>query len=246
MQIKVTGIVLKDMNIGESDRIVTILTEEMGIMRAFAKGSRKLGGRLFAGTQVLSSAKFLITEGKDKYIITEAEGIPNRSFFELRNDIVRLSLAQYISELTMLLAPHNEEAGEYLRLVLNSFTALKDLSRNERLIKASAELRLLAISGFCPELSGCSACGDVEGQFAFYPNEGSIICSNCKNPANGILVTDGIISAMNYIIGAPLEKIFSFKLNDQSLKTLNSLTEKYMHECTERTFKTLEFYNSLI
>lgn len=246
MQIKVTGIVLKDMNIGESDRIVTLLTEEMGILRAFAKGSRKISGKLFAGTQVLSLAKFLITQGKDKYIITEAERIPTISFFELRNDIVRLSLAQYISELTMLLAPHEEDAGEYLRLILNSFCALKDFSRNEKLIKAVAELRLLSVSGFCPDISGCSVCGDTEGQFGFYVTEGSLICGGCKNPANGILVNDGIIAAMNYIISAPLEKIFSFKLNEMSLKILNDLTEKYMHQCTERTFKTLDFYNSLI
>lgn len=246
MQVKVRGIVLKDMNIGEADRVITILTEEYGIIRAFAKGSRRIGGKLFASTQMFSSANFLLYKGKDKYIVTEAERIPNGSFFDLRQDIERLSLAQYISELAILLAPHEEEASDFLRLILNTFTALSDTSRNIILIKAAAELRLLSLSGFCPDINGCSLCGNTE-ENVFYPSEGCFICSQCRSgQIGGIAVTGGIADAMRYIINMPLGKIFSFRLSDDGLKALRNICEKYLLCCTERSFKTLDFFNSLV
>lgn len=247
MQVKARGIVLKDINIGEADRVITILTEEYGIVRAFAKGSRRIGGRLFASTQILSYANFVLYKGKDKYIVTEAERIPDRSFFDLRQDIERLSLTQYISELAILLAPHEEEASDFLRLVLNTFAALSDKSRDIIQIKAAAELRFMSISGFCPDINGCSVCGNAEENmlYRFYPSEGCLICDECRNAPEGIEVNRGIADAMRYIITMPVKKIFSFRLSKDSLKTLRDICEKYLLCCTERSFKTLDFFNSL-
>lgn len=249
MQIKVSGIVLKEMNIGEADRIITLLTKEFGVIRAFAKGSRRMGSKLFYATQLLTSGNYLLYKGKDKYIVTEAERVSGRSFFELRNDIERLSLAQYISELVILLAPHEEDASEFLRLVLNSFAALQNGSRSILLIKAAVELRLLAMSGFCPDINGCSVCGNTEENttFSFFPSEGCLVCGECiGDTVGGIAVSGGIIAAMRHIIFAPQEKIFSFRISEESLRVLRFIGERYMLSCTERSFKTLEFFNTLV
>ena len=115
MQLKVTGVVVREMNLGESDRIVTILTKERGVVRAFARGSKRLGSRLFAATQPFCLSDFVLYHSKDKYILNEAQLAT--SFFKLRQDIERLSLAQYFCEVVSLIAPQEEEAEEWLRLI---------------------------------------------------------------------------------------------------------------------------------
>ena len=118
MYIKTDGIIIKEQTIGESDRLVTILTRKEGVIRAFARKAKSLKDSKSASTGLLAYSDFSIFKGKDKYIIDSAE--LTEVFFNLRNDIVKLSLAQYFCELSYLLVPEETDSEEYLRIVLNS------------------------------------------------------------------------------------------------------------------------------
>ena len=93
MQIETDGVVLREQNTGENDRVITILTRTHGIVRAFAKGSRRLKSGSAAATQVFCYSRFVIFRGRDAYTVDDAE--IKQMFYGLRDDLEKLTLAQY-------------------------------------------------------------------------------------------------------------------------------------------------------
>ncbi len=240
------GLIIREQRVGEADRLVTILTQSMGLLKAFAPGALKLNSKNHAGTQLLCYSSLALSKSKDTYRITESHQL--LSFFELEGDIERLALLQYLCELCAYFAPEGEsDANEkYLKLMLS---ALKYVSSGERelpLIKAAAELKMLCFSGYMPELFSCDVCRcepESDG-CCFDPLSATVYCSKHENRIGGTLLPAGTAAAMRFIATSPVEKIFSFKLGETSLKILSAVTERYLLCTTERTFKALEFYHS--
>ncbi|MDO4743243.1 MAG: DNA repair protein RecO [bacterium] len=246
MLLTTTGIVLKEINIGESDRHITILTKDKGIVRAFAGSARRYKNRKSAATQLLCYSNFTLYKSRDTYKVNEAS--PIEVFFSLREDIERLTIAQYISELCIYTAPQDEEAEDYLRLVLNSFSFLANGKISPKLIKSITELRVAALSGYMPDLVGCCMCGKSDNRsYRFNPIYPQIICNDCVNSdAQGFIELDNTtLAAMRHIIYSEFKKLYSFSIPDNSIDYLSYVTEKYVLAQTERRFSTLDFYHNL-
>lgn len=118
MQVKTQGLIIREQTVGESDRLVTVLTRDAGVVRAFARRAKNLKDSKSAATQLLCYSRLSIFKGREKYMIDDAE--PIEVFFGLRRDIAALSLAQYFCELAYLMVPEDTDSEEYLRLILNS------------------------------------------------------------------------------------------------------------------------------
>lgn len=144
MQITTTGIVLRERE-HDDDRILTILTADRGVITAYARGAKKLRGRLLSGTELLCCSRFVLFQYRDRYQVDSAE--TEQNFFGLRSDVEKLSLAVYLAQLCAQVAPAEEEAGEFLRLILNSLYLLEKDKRPQRLVKAVFELRAACHGG---------------------------------------------------------------------------------------------------
>src|SRR5215468_2707066 len=92
-----TGLVLHRLNLGETDKILTLYTREHGKLSAVAKGARRAGSRLSGATELFTDSKFLLATGKTLDIVTQCE--IRESFPALRNDLERLARATYFCEL---------------------------------------------------------------------------------------------------------------------------------------------------
>ncbi len=242
MQINTDGLVIKETSTGENDRIVTVLTKDLGIVRAFANGAKKIKSRSQCATQLLSYSRFSIYKSKENFIIDDAQSI--EVFFKLRDDIEKLALAQYFCELAGELAPEAEEAEDYLKLMLNSLHFLANGTRPQLMLKAVTELRMLCISGYLPDLTACAGCGKFEDAFMYFDQEnGQIFCSDCN--IQGKPAGMGVLTAMRHICYSDFVKLYAFTLADDSLNTLSKITESYLITHVQRKFKTLEFFNSL-
>ncbi len=245
MRTNTDGLILKEQNIGEKDKLVTVLTRHNGLVRAFVRGAKSVKNRKNSSTGMFCFSKLSLYKTKDTYIIDEAE--PIELFFELRNDLEKLSLAQYFAELVITLVQEDEPAEEYLRLILNSLHFLaKDKMPNEQ-VKAITELRLMCIAGFMPNLVACDRCGEYETDTMYFDVEdGLLYCENCV-PSDMIFQLDiGLVKALRHIAFSDFEKIYSFKMEDYALPDLSYITEKYLLSKLQRNFKTLEFYKEII
>lgn len=244
MRTNTDGLILKEQNIGEKDKLVTVLTRHNGLVRAFVRGAKSFKNRKNSATGMFCYSKISLYKSRDSYIIDEAE--PIETFFGLREDLEKISLAQYFSELIISLVQEEEPAEEYLRLVLNSLHFLSKGTMPIEQVKAITELRLMCIAGFMPNIIACERCGEYETNTMYFDVEdGLLYCENCISSMALFQLDIGLVKALRHIAFSDFEKIYSFKMEDYAISDLSYITEKYLLSKLQRNFKTLEFYNSI-
>lgn len=245
MNIKTDGLVIRESVTGEADRVVTVLTRDYGVIRAFAHSAQSIKSKNLAATQLLCYSQFNIYKS-NKNVFSIQEATAKDLFFGLRCDIVSLSLAQYIAELANELAPREESADEFLRLILNCYWFLMEKKRAITLLKATAELRMLSLSGYMPDLLGCDKCGTYKNDpMYFCSSSGKLYCPDCLPAQRAVKISPGVLAAMRHICLSSLDKLFHFTLSPEGMETLCEITEDYVTKTTMRGYKTLDFYKSM-
>ncbi len=246
MQITTMGIVIR-MREHNDDRILTILTGEYGVITAYARGAKKLRGRLLSATELLCYSRFVLFKNKGQYQVDQAESEQN--FFGLRSDIEKLSLASYLAQLCAQVAPEEEEADAFLKLLLNSLYLLEKGRRSQGFIKAVFELRVMSMAGYMPDLVACKSCGAYEkGEMYFLPLSGDLMCGDCLGAAENMVrlrLSPGVLAAMRHILYSEPARLFDFTLSQEGLHYLGEICEYYVIVQLDMMLHSLEFYKSL-
>ena len=244
MRITTDGLVIKETNIRDNDRLITVITRDIGVINAFVRGAKSIKSRRSPATSLLAFSNFNLECKGDTYTVTEAS--VNKIFFTAGSDIVVLSIAQYFCELCNILRPVEGEAEEFLRLILNSLHFLTENKRSPELIKAITELRVAVIAGYAPNLIACDGCGKFEDAVMYFKfDDGTLYCSNCRKE-NCVSVTLTVLQAMRHIVYSKFDSLYSFEIPEADAKQLSKLCEKYITYQTEHKFTTLEFLRGII
>lgn len=251
MQLKTQGIILKQRNIGENDRILTVLTADFGLIEATAKSVKSTKSALSAACQLLSYSDICLYKGKGNYIINSAETI--NSFYSLRLDVVKIALGGYFCELTTYLSPTMDNANDFIKLLLNTLYFLQEDKKQPAILKAIFELRALSVAGFMPNLVSCEDCGEFSKDMMYFlPLDGIIICADCFDASRyntqatiKFSLPLPVLSALRHVIFSLPEKIFSFNVSGDSLLQLCFIAENYALLHTEGKFNSLEVYKAL-
>lgn len=253
---EVKGLVIRTVDLKESDRLLTIFTEELGVVTALARGARTLKSRKMSSTMQFCYSSFVLFKKDDKYTIRDAELI--ESFFGIRDSIEGLALAAYIADVLSDVTTA-ESDRDLLRLSLNSLYAISTGRYDVAAVKAAFEIRATSILGFMPDVLACAECGSREGESFFDIMGGFVECAACrKKRAQGLppdpedrerriirILSEPARTALGYCIHCPLEKIFSFRLTDADQQLFSLAAEDYIVNQLERSFKTLDFYNKV-
>lgn len=243
MRLNTDGLIIRETQTGEADRLVTVLTRDMGVIKAFVRGARKVKSRSLSSTQLLGYSRFSIYMNRDVYTIDEAE--PIEVFFAIRNDFARTSLAMYFCELICELAPAGTDSAEILSLALNTLYLLSNNKLPIHQLKAVFELRLLSLTGYLPNLIGCCECAQYSDETMFFDVQFSqLYCRKCQHPSHAVELSIGVVTAMRHICLSDPHKIFSFTLSNAGMKSLSDISERYLLATTQRRFKSLELYKS--
>ena len=237
------AIVLKITKTGESDRLLTLLTRDRGILKAFAKAADRPKNKLHMSTNLFCYGRFTFYEGVKSTKVEECD--LNETFYGLQSDIGKLALAQYFNELMIEAAPVETDSNEYLRLLLNSLYFLANEKIHPRLLKAIFEMRLSSLIGYMPSLIACKECGEYETETMFFNSvTGELFCNSCKGTGTKQLPLD-TVSAMRHIVFSDFEKLFSLGTSENTAESLETVTEKYLLNVLKRSFRTLDFYKSI-
>jgi DNA repair protein RecO (recombination protein O) len=240
----VDGIVIKTSVTGESDAILHILTRERGLIRAFAKGARSAKSKLHSASSQFCYGTWTFFENKGVYTVSEAS--ITEVFFALRNDLTRLSLAQYFCEVSLKCIGENIDSAEYLRLILNCLSFLCSGKKPDMLIKVVFELRFACISGYAPNLVACDECGKFESPVMYFDClNGNLYCDSCGKDRACPTLSFSAVTVMRHIVFSEFRNIFSFTADDETLKAVSKLTALYLKNCTQQNFKTLQYLLSI-
>ena len=240
------GLIIKEQNIGEQDKLVFALTKSNGVIRAFVKGAKNIKNGKCAAASLLSYSRLTIYKGRESYIIGEAQ--PIRIFSKLRSDVTKMCLAQYFCELALTICPREQKADSFLSLVLNSLYLLSENKRSADLIKPCLEMRLASMAGYMPDLRMCRECGEyITPLMYFLPRIGALECADCRTDVSepAIALNEGTLTALRHTVYADDDKLFSFALPKDDLVVLNAASESYLKYRFEKDFKTLIFYKTI-
>lgn len=246
MKFRTMGLIIKEQNIGEQDKLVYVLTQTNGVIKAFVRGAKNIKNQKCAATSLLSYSRLTIYKGRDTYTIGDA--ISEKIFSKLRNDVVKMCLAQYFCELTITICPREQKADKFLSLILNALYLLSENKRSAKLIKPCVEMRLASLAGYMPDLRMCRTCGEYSADvMLFFPKKGIIECSCCNNSIGefAISLNTATLTALRHTIYADDEKLFSFSIPDSDFDVLNEASENYLKYMFEKDFSTLTFYKTI-
>lgn len=234
--VKTKGIIIAENMMSDFDKMLTILTPNMGKIECVAKGARRPKSLLMAGTQFLCFGDYLLYKGGDNYSINSCETI--ELFYNIRTDLDKLRYAAYITKIVNDVTTENQNNYKVLQLFLNTLYVISNTDKNLELVTAIFRLRLLSIIGYRPEIRECKICKQKENLTKFSIKDNGFKCEFCGKPDKGALsMSDTTKDAIRYIILSEAKKIYSFQVPKQSIDELKIISKIYLTEKLEKEYK---------
>jgi len=181
------AIVLRARDYSESDRIVTLLTRDMGKLSGIARGAKASRRRFTRKLEPLSHVMLYFQRRHQGQLvfITRAEPV-DEATPTLDDDLGKIALGVYMLELCDVLASEEAEAAEAYRLLASGLSAL-GLGAPPAALRQAFELKILAWAGFGLEFSRCRLCGTPShvsgGRLFFIASRGGVLCPRCRSSA---------------------------------------------------------------
>lgn len=171
------GIVLRSIKLGEADKIVTIMTQGSGKIRAVAKGIRKTTSRFGARLEPFTHVDLMLYHGRGSLdTVTQAEILaPHR---HIREDLARFAAGETMLEAVDKVAEEHERNVRLALLLLSGCRALDGEPSDSAAVAQSFMLKLLSLSGFHPSLTACAVCGARDPQL-WHAGLGGAVCAEC-------------------------------------------------------------------
>jgi len=242
------GLVLREVNYKESDKILTILAEGQGKRTVKAQGCRRKNSPLAAPAQLLVYSEMTWFDYQDRWSLKEANTL--NEFRGVREDLCKLALGSYFAEVAETVAEEGLETPGLLSLVLNSLYALDKLDFPLEQVKAAFEVKLCCLAGYEPLLDACAVCGEEPKEPRLNLSEGVLHCARCREELGEVGISmplDGAsLAAVRYIAYGDPKRLLSFRIPENSLELLAGAAESFLLTQLERGFRTLDFYKGLM
>lgn len=244
--LRTDAIILRHLDYGEADRIVTFFTAEHGVCKGFARGARKSRKRFGAALEPFAQVRLHWSPPRSGELasLREAELVDLRA--GLRADLAALALAGYGCELcAALLGDHPGQERSYA--LLGAF--LDHLAAGGAGLEARLlfELRLLEVAGYIPHLLHCAECGGAlppEGQVAFDAARGGSLCASCGPGRIGVdLLTIGTLARL---LRGPLAAFAAVRLSPRTLAEGATLLGNALREHLHQPLRSLAFLDEVL
>lgn len=222
--IKVKGIVIKETQYKDNDKIVTLLTDELGKISCMARGAKRTNSPILANCQYLVYSEFVLYKGKNFYHINSASII--NMFYNLRVDFDKLESIFDLTKLLQNTTDENQDTSKILKLFLNTVYVIENMDKNRGLVETAFKIKLFSLLGFAPRVDKCNECGILFSKDKENLGKNGIVydyvsnvfcCSNCATQIDKrrcIKVNESTLIAIKYILLTEMKKIFSFDLKD--------------------------------
>lgn len=239
--IKVKGIVLSESNMGDYDKMVTILTPNLGKISCAAKGARRPKSLLLAGTQLFCFADYIVYKGTSTYHINSSETI--EMFYNLRTDLDKLKYAIHVNKIVQDVTDENENCYNILQLYLNTLYTISETDKDLDLTISIFKLKLLCLLGFTPRIMECVNCKQKEDLHFFSIRDNGLKCEACSRiDKSAINMSQSTANAIKYVVTAPSKKLFSFNLKNESLEEFKLIAKVYFDEKLEKVYKLEDLF----
>lgn len=235
-QVKVNGIVISENNMGDFDKMITLLTPNLGKISCSAKGSRRPKSQLLSGSQFLCFGEYMLFKGSETYTMNSCETI--ELFYNIRTDLDKLTYATYITKIVSDVTTENQNSFNTLKLFLNTLYMISETDKDLNFITSVFKLRILKILGYMPNIRECVNCKCKENLNYFSIKDNGFKCSSCsKQDTGSIEISEATRNSIIYILKADPKRIFSFELSEKARKELELISNVYLNEKLDKEYK---------
>jgi DNA repair protein RecO (recombination protein O) len=187
------GIVLRTYKLGETDRIVNLLTPNRGLVRAVAKGVRRPGSRFGGRLEPYSHVDIQLYEGRNLDMVSQVELIS--PFARVREEYALSACGSAMVEAADRVAQPDEHSARLFLLLRDGLRALAARPSLPAVVLDAYLLRLASIAGYHPYLEACAGCGETGPHGVFHIGAGGTLCPDCA-PAGSQVHEPGVISLL--------------------------------------------------
>lgn len=208
---RLRAIVLRRRDLGEADRIVTVLTAERGKLRLVAKGSRRTTSKLAGHLEPFGATRLLVARTRGLDIISQAESL--EPFLQLRQREQAIAMAGYLAELVDALVPEDERHEAVYDLLFAAYRLI-DEGHDERLVSHVAEMGLMRVLGYRPELVRCIVCDrEVDPEVNGFSVDGGVLCPDClRLRPDAMPISVNALKVLRMIDRGEVERVLSLRI----------------------------------
>lgn len=240
MDKKIEGIVVAERSYSETSKIITIITEEFGLLGIIAKGAKTLKSPFRNATTKLTYGIFNIRYKESGLSILISVDILD-SLKEIRKDIMKISYASFLSDLSEQVMKQSHHYGIF-SLFKNSLIKLNE-GYDPMVISNILELKYLDYLGVMPVLDECSICSSKKSIVTLSVDKGGYICKNCYS--NEKKVSEKTIKLIRMFYYIDIAKISKLEISPEVKKELNDFLDQYYDKYTGLYLKSKSFLHNL-
>lgn len=239
------AIVLRRMNLGEADRLLTLFTPTEGKVKAIAKGVRRPGSKKSGHLEPFTRSRLMLARGRNLDIITQAEAL--EFFPNLQSDLERLGAAAYLIELIDRFTVEDGGTEPLYDLLL---AALVQMEAGAPLASLTRyfEIRLLDLVGYRPQLFNCVSCHqEIKPQDQYFSvMDGGILCPSCgQRSENKERISLAALKVLRHYQRSSYEVATTPQVRPQVHAELDAIMEGYLVYLLERKLHAPEFLRRL-
>ena len=245
------AIVLRALPFGESDKIVTFFTKDLGKIKGIAKGARRSKRRFQNALDLFSHLRLILFDREGRGLV-RVEGCDIRnSFPRIREHLTKIFHGDYFLELVHEMAVEREANAEAFELLLSFLTDLETAEPQEERLRMF-EIRILSLFGYRPNMRGCDVCKRdweqlKEGPAIFFSLErGSLVCESCSNVRNSLVrISLGTARLIEGVSRLELSKIHRFRFTLQALSESRELLPRFITYQLGKELRSLKVLDTL-
>ncbi|MBC2703290.1 DNA repair protein RecO [Desulfobacula sp.] len=248
------AILLRKIEYGDHDFIISFLTESKGKISVIAKNAKKSIKR-FSGALDLFSVNYIHCtfpkKKKDGLIILSQADFEN-GFVNIRYDVFKTAYASFWVELIHFWLEEDKVQSGLYDLLLFSLDALNAGILSKEVLSLLFQIRFMSLSGFSPNIENCDICKTPvdlieQKSIRFDFKEGRIICQNCvkRRSKYGMTVSKGTLKQLVWINNSDISRADRMKFSNFAIKEGEMLLEAFIPFHMGRDFKSLQFLKRL-
>ncbi|MEX2414697.1 MAG: DNA repair protein RecO [Paenibacillaceae bacterium] len=203
---RIEGIVIRSMDYGESNKIITLFTRDVGKVGVMVRGAKKMNSRHSAIAQLFTHGEFVFFKtGTQMGTLNHADIIS--SHHRLRADLILTAYSAYMAEMIDRILTDNEPNPfiyEQLKAALDSIEDGKD----SQMITHLFEMKMLIQAGYAPNFDKCASCGTDTNHPRLNVQLGGLLCVNCvTNYPQALEITDGLLKLLRLLAKVDLNRL---------------------------------------
>lgn len=230
------AVVLRQHKLGEADRIITLLTQEHGLVRAVAKGVRRTRSKFGARLEPFAHVDIHLYPGRNLDVVTQVETL-NAFADAIVADYGGYTTACAVLETAERLAGEERApAPELHRLTVGALGALAVHRRDNQLILDAYLLRAMHCAGWMPTLDECARCATRGPHRAFHVAAGGAVCIHCRPPGSAT-PSPGVLDLMDAMFRGQWDHVDGASTSMR--RQASGLTAAHLQWHLERQLRTL-------